>query len=304
MKTWIAVPVLAHLCAVLALLLGGSAVDAACAAAAGAAIVHALRSLAEPGQGANAPAVLVGAGAAALLGTALIVDLPGAHAVPLLAVAAASWTIAELTRTHDVASRNRAVTGPHVALAPAIAATVLEPSFVALVGIAAVRAIPRTRDRGHTHAWAIVLPVAGAGCVLLAIVTATAHGGALGALGARWYGAPSRDVSTTIVLSRIAGALGPLLVIAMLGGLAVLVPPAGRAMLANVAIVACAFGIVLVALRAGGPTPATLGFAALCAGAGIARLAGMIRIRSGQAIAAATCGFLVLFPVVLEHLVR
>jgi hypothetical protein len=53
---------------------------------------------------------------------------------------------------------------------------------------------------------------------------------------------------------------------------------------------------MLVDLRAGAPGPATLGLAAALSGLAIARLARMIPIPSGQAIAGATIGALVVVP--------
>ncbi|MEO7734353.1 MAG: hypothetical protein ABIY55_25575, partial [Kofleriaceae bacterium] len=49
-------------------------------------------------------------------------------------------------------------------------------------------------------------------------------------------------------------------------------------------------------LRAGALGPATIGLAALLAGLAIVRLAAMIRVPSGQAIAAATIGVLMIVP--------
>ncbi len=277
-KSWMAVPILAAACGGLALVLGEGAGESAAAAAAGAAIVHALRALAG-----NGPAALVGAGAAALLAVALIAELPGAHALSQLAVAAAAWTIAELARPSPA---------PYIVLAPAIAAAILEPGYVPLVAIAGVRLVPSPKR------WLIAVPILGACAVVLAVVAGVADGGALGSLGDHWFRqARAADHHT---LWRVGDALGPLVAVAAIAGLATL----ARVHLASLAIIACTIGALLVDLRAGMPTAATLGLAALCAGAGIGRLAGMIRLRSGQAIAAATFGFVLLAPAVIEYALR
>jgi hypothetical protein len=270
-----AVPILAAACTGLALVLGAGAGESLAAAAAGAAITHALRTLAG-----NGPAALVGAGAAALVGVALIAQLPGSHALAQLAIAAAAWTIAELARPSPA---------PYVALAPAILAAILEPGFVAVVAIAGVRLVPSPTR------WLIAVPILGACAVVLAVVAGVAEGGALGSLGEHWFRQPRAADHQT--LSRVGDALGPLVTVAAIAGLATL----ARVHLASLAIVACAIGTLLVDLRAGTPTAATLGLAALCAGAGIGRLAGMIRLPSGQAIAAATFGFVLLAPAVIER---
>jgi len=291
--SWIAVPVLAVSCGGLAFAMArGTAIEVACAAAAGAAIVHALRSLAQlgPAGTAHSPAWLVGAGTGALLATALVVDLPGRHAASLLALAAAAWTIAELARS----SRSDAGGRPaSVALAPAIAAAVLEPAFVALIAIAGTRLVPAQRRQR----WTIAIPIIGTCAVVLAIVAGAADGGVLGTLGARWYGGPGRTTPAITALAAVGDALGPLVVVAAAGGLATL----ARVRLPNLGVVACACGAVLVDLRAGTPTTATFGIAALCAGAGIGRLTNTIQIRSGQTIAAATCGGLLLLPAMIQH---
>ncbi len=140
--------------------------------------------------------------------------------------------------------------------------------------------------------WVIAVPIAGAVLVVLAIITGTARDGALGSLAVSWYGPRGRDASAGASLFSLGDALGPLLVVAAGAGTITL----ARVHLASLAIVACAIGAVLVDLRTGATGAFTVGLAALCAGAGIARFAGMIRLRSGQAITAATCGVMLLVP--------
>jgi hypothetical protein len=151
-------------------------------------------------------------------------------------------------------------------------------------------AMPKRSRAGLLPRWVIVVPIAGALLVVVAIIAGTSRDG--GVLANAWYGPRLRDAAPIDALTRLADALGPIAVVAVVGGLAVL----ARIHLASLAILACALGAVLVDLRTGAPGAATLGLAALCAGAAVARLAGTIRIRSGQAIAAATFGLILLTP--------
>ncbi len=323
MKPWLAIPIVGVVAAMIAAALGGRGLELICAAAAGAAVVHALRAFAG-----DSPAAIAGACAGALLAIVTISE-HGRHtdlAMPWLALAAAAWTFAELAR--DTAT-------PYVALAPAITAALVEPACVALVAIAgarlvgrpsrsmveaALRAQLRAGESGRSSArdaldiplprietgrhiktprprlglprWVIAVPIAGVVLVVLAIITGTARDGMLGSLATSWYGPRVRDASPAASLFYLGDALGPLLVVAAGAGVVVL----ARVHLASLAVVACAIGAVLVDLRTGATGAFTVGLAALCAGAGISRFAGMIRLRSGQAIAAATCGLMLLVP--------
>src|SRR5206468_273497 len=127
---------------------------------------------------------------------------------------------------------------------------------------------------------AIAVSLAGVLVAAFAVVVGAARGGILGSVGEAWFGCPPR--TGTAIASQLGDTLGPLVAVAALGGLVEL----GRHRLAGIAI----------DLRAGGVGPVTLGLAALCSAFGIARLAGSIRIASGQAIVAATCGVLMLLP--------
>ncbi len=337
------VPIVGVVAGVVAAALGARGLEIACGALAAASIVHAVRALAG-----EQPAAIAGAAAGGLLAIVAIVE-HGAlsqhgFAVPWLAVAAAAWTFAELARPTAT---------PYVALAPAIAAALLEPAFVALPAIAGARLVRPSREvleaalraqlrvdsgpvgqlplkgvpqsgpgpyngtgaglagkptlgpsgpvkkgvakpvrPGLPPRWVIAVPVAGAVLIILAIIAGTARGGSFASLGQSWFGPRLMDASPLEALTRLADALGPLAVVAVVGGLAVL----ARVHLASLAVFTCAIGAVLVDLRTGAPGAATLGLAAVCAGAGITRLAGTIRIRSGQAITAAMCGAILLVP--------
>jgi hypothetical protein len=261
-----------------ALGLGGSPWDAACGAAAGAALAHAIRTLAG-----DSPAALAGAGLASLLAIAMIVERGGGLALSWLAIAAAAWTFAELARPTK---------SPLVALVPATLAAILEPGCAALIAIAGTRLVTAPWQRPR---WAIAVPIGGGLIVVLAIIA----GATDGSLAALWYRAP-RHSAPGSALSLLGDALGPLVGVAALAGLALV----ARVRLANLAIGACVVGALLVDLRAGAPGPTTLGLAALCAGLAVGRLAGMIRIGSAQAIVGVTCGALLLLPPVWTAIER
>lgn len=332
MKPWLVVPIVGVVAGAVAIALGARGFEIGCAMVAAAAIVHALRALAG-----EEPAAIAGAVAGGLLAVVAIIEYGArAHdlqhlAVPWLAVAAAAWTIAELARPTAT---------PYVALAPAIAAAILEPACVALPAIAGVRllhpskeviettlraqlAVPKVAAHGESGQlplpikgaqksggvklqsgpvkmpvkrkpglpprWIVAVPIAGAILVVVAVIAGASHDSALGR---SWFGPRLAEAAPLDALTRLADALGPIMVVAVVGGLAVL----ARVHLASLAVLACAVGAILVDLRTGAPSSTTLGLAALCAGAAIARFAGVIRIRSGQAITAAMCGAILLVP--------
>jgi len=151
---------------------------------------------------------------------------------------------------------------PLVALLPAAVAAVLAPAFVVLLPIAATRLPGRVR-----------LPAQIAG--------------GLACLGVLLYAGPPASPDPAALARALGDALGPLLAVAALGGLVLIAR-------ARADVVACVAAVLLADVHAGAVTAPTLGLAALCAGVGIARFAGTIRLASGQAIVAATCGALLL----------
>jgi hypothetical protein len=176
-----------------------------------------------------------------------------------------------------------------VAVLPAAIAGILDPSFVALLAIAGVRVV-RAPGRPRTR-WVLCAPAAGALALVLAGLAATVWPG----LGARWFGAAAHPVTARALVATAtaaADALGPLTAVAALAGLAGL----GRAGWGELALAAAIAGAIGVDLRAAAVGPATLGLAGLLAGLAIGRLAAMIRIASGQAVAGATIGALALAP--------
>lgn len=266
MRSWLVIAAIGVVAGAAAFGLGATPGAAVCGALAGAALAGATRMLAGDG-----PAAIAAAAIGALLAIALLIVHGGELATAWLAIAAMAWTIAELARP----------TTPAVALAPAIAAAILEPACAPLVIIAALRWSRTRRER-----WAIALPIVGAVLVASAIVLGM-HGGALAD---RWFG-PMAPRSVSLA-ARLGDSLGPLIAVAALAGAVELV----RRRHAEIAVLACITGALLVDLRTSAVEPITLGSAALCCALGVARLAGSIRIASGQAIVAATCGWLLLLP--------
>ncbi len=263
------------LSAIVAIVLGAGAWEASCAAGAGAALAAAIRALAG-----DSPATLAGACLAALFAVAQIAEHSGGRAEPWLALAAAGWTFAELARLPA---------SPLVAMVPAIVAAVLEPACVPLIALAGIRLVTAPWNRPR---WAVAAPLIGGLAVLLAVVAGVARHGVFADLGRHWFGSAPYATTPLHSIGLLAEVLGPLAAVAALAGLVMLV----RVRLANLAIVGCIAGALLVDLRAGTTGSVTLGLAAVCAGIALGRFAGMIRIPTGQAFAGATCSVLLLLP--------
>jgi hypothetical protein len=250
-------------------------------ALAGAAITAAIRALVG-----DSPASLTGAVIAPLLMIASLFD-PGlghGHGIELVracvAIAAAAWTVVELARP---------TSSPLVAVLPAAIASILDPSFVALVAIAGARLMTAPWQRPR---WVVAVPILGGLAVVLAVIAGTAHGGSLAALGDRWCGAPAHRIAAGSLATLAGDVVGPLTAVAALAGLAVL----ARLRHAEIAIAACVAGAILVDLRAGAIGPSLIAIAALCAGLAVGRVAGLIRLASGQAIVGAAVGVLLVVP--------
>jgi hypothetical protein len=124
------------------------------------------------------------------------------------------------------------------------------------------------------------------------LVLAVLAGTAWPTLGVRWFGAAAHPVPVAALAERAGDTLGPLTAVAALAGIAALVRPR----YAELTLAAAIGGAILVDLRAGTFGPASIGLAALLAGLAISRLAAMIRLPSGQAIAGATACLLVVIP--------
>jgi hypothetical protein len=234
----------------------------------------------------DSPAALTGAAIAPLVAVASLASAGGVSVREALALAAAGWTVTELGWP---AEAPRPASSALVAVLPAAVAGVLDPSFVALLAIAGVR-LARAPGRPRTR-WVLCAPAVGALALVLAGLAATVWPG----LGARWFGGDAHPVTATSLVATAtaaADALGPLTAVAALAGLSALV----RAGWAELALAAAIAGAIGVDLRAAAVGPATIGLAALLAGLAIGRLAAMIRIASGQAVAGATIGALALAP--------
>ena len=267
MRSWFVIPAMGVVCGGAAVALGLSPV----VALAGAALAGVVRVLAG-----DSPAALSGAVIAPILAVASFAEAGGELGRAALALAAAGWAVTELARPAG------STTSPLVAVLPAAIAGLVDPSFAALVALAGARLItlPWRRPR-----WVLAVPVAGA----LALALAVLGGTVWPALGARWFGGAAHPVSLAALA---AATLGPLTAVAALAGLAALVRPR----MAELALAAAIAGAVLVDLRAGAFGPTSIGLAALLSGLAIARLAAMIRVPSGQAVAGATIGVLVVVP--------
>lgn len=276
MRSWLVIPAMAAIAGAAAMALGMTPALALTAAG----LAAAIRVLAG-----NSPAALTGAVIAPLLAVASFAGAGGGVPVrAALALAAAGWTVTELGWPADAP---RPASSPLVAVVPAALAGILDPSFAALLAIAGVRLVtapgrPRTR-------WVLCAPVAGA----LALALAGLAGTVWPALGAHWFGAAAHPVTASSLAATAeaaADALGPLTAVAALAGLTAVV----RARWAELALAAAVAGAIGVDVRAAAVGPATIGLAGLVAGLAIGRLAAMIRLASGQAIAGATVGALAL----------
>ncbi len=266
-RSWLVIPAMGVVCGGAAAALGITPM----VALTGAAIAAVVRVLAG-----DSPAALTGAVLAPLLAVASFADAGSELPRAAIALAAAAWVVTELAREDG---------SPLVAVLPAAVAGALDPSFVALLAIAGTRLVitPGPRPR-----WALAVPLVG----IFAIVLAALAGTVWPALGVRWFGTVARPISLMSFATIAATTLGPLTAVAALAGLGDLF----RARRAELALAAAIIGAILVDVRAGGLGPATIGLAALLAGLAIVRLAAMIRLPSGQAIAAATIGALVIVP--------
>jgi hypothetical protein len=221
---------------------------------------------------------LFGADASSAPGAAIASGAPVVTIWALLALAAAGWTVAALARP----------TGPRSPLIaiPAAVAGILDPSFVGLLAIAGARLTATWQPARGRH-WVLAAPAAGIAAIALAALGGTIWP----ALGAWWLGA-AHPIAPLALAGAAAAALGPLTAVAALAGLAAVARPRH----AEIALAAAVAGAILVDLRAGAPGTATIGLAAVLAALAIGRLAAMIRLASGQAVAGATLGLLMLLP--------
>lgn len=280
MRSWLVIPAMGAASTAAAAGLGAHAPGLLVAIGlAGAAMTAAIRALAG-----DSPASLAGAVLAPLLLLACVLDLGLAHGVALIracvAIGAAGWTVVELARP---------TTSPLVALLPATIAAILSPAYVALVVIAGSRLVTAPWQRPR---WAIGVPIIGALALVLAVIAGVAAHGSLAALADAWCGAPRAPRGLATMLDSAASTLGPVTSVAALAGLPFLLRPRH----AEVAVGTIVLGAWLVSVRTGAVDPAVIGVAALSAGLAVGRLAGMIRLPSGQAVAGATIAALVLAP--------
>jgi hypothetical protein len=275
-RTWLAIPVMTVICAGLGAIAGQPAPELAGLAALGAALAAAVRAFA----GVSPGAAIAGA-TAALLGVLAVLDL--APIDPLraaVACAAGLFAIAELARPMPPTA------SPLPAIGAAALAGVLDPSFVALFGIAGLRYVrgPWRRPR-----WALALPVAGAAAVLLAVVAALGPA-ALAPLWDAWGGRGAAAEPRAVIV-QAGDVIGPLSAIAAVCGLFVC---ATRGRYAAAAVFGVAAGAIALDGALGALGPASVTLAALGAGVGLGRFAALVRLPVGQAVVCAAAAFVLL----------
>jgi hypothetical protein len=278
LRSWIAIPAIAVVAAVLAVGSERSFLEVGAAAVLAAALAAAIRAFVGAGVlGA------IAAGAGSVLGVLGWLE-PAAqpHAArAALAGAAAMFAVCELVRPRAPTS------SPWPAVGASVLAGVLDPAYAPLVAIssAAVLAAPIPRPR-----WIIVLPLAGVLVALLALLAAWSRTGALARLELAWSGhlghAPADVLS---IAAAIGDRLGPLAGVAAIAGLA---QCAGRGRVAAAATLGIAAFAVLDTISGASVAPSLAIVAALGAGVAVGRLAALVRLPIGQAFVAATAGFL------------
>jgi hypothetical protein len=280
-KTWLAIPIMAIVCAALGFACHHEPPGIVAIGALAAATAAAVRAFA----GASVAAAIASA-AAALLATLGVLELPALEQLhpdlprTALAAAAAMFAIAELARPLPVDA------SPLPAIGAALVAGVLDPAYVALFAIAGVRFLlgPWTRPR-----WAAVIPIIGTLAIGIAVLAGCARSGVFAELWHVWT-ARSGTTSPLELLAQAGDTLGPIAAIAAFAGLG-LCTLRGRYAAAAVGSVAVA--AVAVDLASGTLGAATISIAALGAGVGLARLAATVRWPTGQSFVGATAGFMI-----------
>jgi hypothetical protein len=275
-KTWLAIPIMAIACAALAFALGHEPPAVIAIGALAAATAAAVRAFVG-----SSLAAAISAGAAALLATLAVLDLPALDVLrAALAAAAALFAIAEFARPLPVDA------SPLPAVGAALVAGVLDPAYVALLAISGVRFLlgPWSRPR-----WAIVIPFVGTLAIGVALLAGCAHSGMFADLWHAWA-ARSGTTPPLELLAQAGDTLGPIAVIAALAGLAVCTL---RGRYAAAAVIAVMVGAIAVDLTSGMLGAATIAIAAVGAGVGLARLAATVRWPTGQSFVGATAGFMI-----------
>jgi|GEM_PF-3052449 len=252
----------------------------------GAALAAAIRAFLGP----SGVAAIAAAGGAALGVLGSIVLAPHEPVRAAIAGAAGLFAIGELVRPKQ----------PHESTLPAVGAAllagVLDPSYIALVAVAAVAwyRAPVARARA-----AVIAPALGVLATALAIIAAFseqgAHGHALVHLWHTWlgHGVPSH-AGWLLTLLRTGDLVGPLTAFAALVGLALCL---GHGRLAAAAVLAIVGSTAIASLTGGFVAPAAPLVAALAAGVAIGQLAALVHAPIGQTFVGATVGFvLVVVP--------
>ena len=284
------IPVIAVACAGIAAAVGQRPLPALALGALAAAICGAVRAFAGSSLAAS-----IAAATAALLGVLGLLGVPGfVVARAAFAGAAAMFAMSELVRLTPAKS-------PYPAIGAALVAAVLDPSFVGLTALSGARLVAGPKWSEPANAgergpwarprWAALVPVFGAAVMLLALGAAMAHHGVLSRLWSTWTGSPPLAGTVSQVVIMVGDSLGPMALIACLAGIGVCV---ARNRFSAAAVITVLVGSLAVAIRDGVLTPGTLVTAALVAGVGIARLAGMVRWQVGQTLTSATASLMLL----------
>ena len=248
----------------------------------GAALAAAIRAFLGPSGVAAIAAV--GGAAVGVLGAIVLAPFEPVRAA--IAGAAGLFAISELVRAKQ----------PHESPLPAVGAALLagalDPSYIALVAVAAVAwyRAPLVRARA-----AILAPTLGVLATVLAIIAAFSHGHSLVHLWHTWLGhdVPSH-AGWLLTLLRTGDLVGPLTAFAGRVRLALCLAH-GR--LAAAAILATVGSTAIASLTGGFVAPAVPLVAALAAGVAIGRLAALVNAPIGQRFVVATVGFvLVVVP--------
>ncbi len=233
----------------------------------------------------DSPASLAGAVFAPLFLIATLFDpltgVTGGLFRAWVAIAAFSWTVVELSRPSS---------SPLVAMLPAVVAAVLDPSYVALIPIAAWRMWTAPWQRPRWVGAALVVAV----LVVVAAIAACAGDGWLASAGDVWCAAPRAETSFRGVVTILATILGPLAAVAALVGGTYLV----RLRHAELAVLATSVGALAVSVRGGIAGAPLAAVATVAVALAVARLCSTIQLGLGQAVFGSVTAALILGPAV------
>ena len=282
-RPWFVIPIVGFASVAIAAAAGRTPLAALALALLGAALAAAIRAFVGP----SAPAAIAAA-AGALIGVLGIIELGDPEIRGALAGAAAMFAIYELARP------KLPTASPLPAVGAALAAGVLDPSYVTLFAVAGIHLVTTPWPRPR---WVIALPIAGGLAIVLAVVAAVVHVRWWSA----WLGHAPHAVAIRATIDHAGDLLGPLTAVAAIAGLGIC---ATRGRFAVAAVSGVVLATAGVAFAGAGVAPAIPIVAALGTGVAIGRLAAMIRWPVGQTFLGATAGFVILVVPAYELLVR